>query len=64
EQLSTWVSFRSAEQPLLGQFSVSGNTVINASSRPLNSTSLNRNDNLANKVRIDALQPCKKTRAP
>ncbi|MBN0017155.1 hypothetical protein JTL76_38345, partial [Pseudomonas aeruginosa] len=23
--MSTWVSFRSAEQPLLGQFSVSGN---------------------------------------
>jgi len=26
KQLSTWVSFQSAEQPLLGQFSVSGNT--------------------------------------
>ncbi len=26
EQLNTWVSFQSAEQPLLGQFSVSGNT--------------------------------------
>ncbi|HFH4447332.1 TPA: hypothetical protein ACTL7U_006433, partial [Pseudomonas aeruginosa] len=26
-QLNTWVSFQSAEQPLLGQFSVSGNTV-------------------------------------
>ncbi|MFT0625587.1 glycosyltransferase, partial [Ectopseudomonas guguanensis] len=25
-QLNTWVSFQSAEQPLLGQFSVSGNT--------------------------------------
>jgi len=25
EQLNTWVSFQSAEQPLLGQFSVSGN---------------------------------------
>jgi len=24
--LNTWVSFQSAEQPLLGQFSVSGNT--------------------------------------
>jgi DNA helicase-2/ATP-dependent DNA helicase PcrA len=28
KQLNTWVSFQSAEQPLLGQFSVSGNTVI------------------------------------
>ncbi|RRV30945.1 hypothetical protein EGJ12_21270 [Stutzerimonas stutzeri] len=27
EQLNTWVSFQSAEQPLLGQFSVSGNSV-------------------------------------
>ncbi|HBP5295919.1 TPA: hypothetical protein L5691_002643 [Pseudomonas aeruginosa] len=26
EQLSTWVSFRSAQGPLLGQFSVSANT--------------------------------------
>ncbi|MBU2323794.1 MAG: hypothetical protein KJ884_12625, partial [Gammaproteobacteria bacterium] len=26
EQLNTWVSFQSAEQPLLGQFSVSGNS--------------------------------------
>jgi len=26
KQLNTWVSFQSAEQPLLGQFSVSGNT--------------------------------------
>ncbi|WP_285534131.1 hypothetical protein, partial [Stutzerimonas stutzeri] len=26
KQLSTWVSFQSAEQSLLGQFSVSGNT--------------------------------------
>ncbi|POC81592.1 hypothetical protein BKM08_28370, partial [Pseudomonas amygdali pv. morsprunorum] len=25
KQLNTWVSFRSAEQPLMGQFSVSGN---------------------------------------
>ncbi|WP_177437395.1 LuxR C-terminal-related transcriptional regulator [Pseudomonas sp. SXM-1] len=25
--MNTWVSFESAEQPLLGQFSVSGNTV-------------------------------------
>ncbi|WP_232243985.1 hypothetical protein, partial [Pseudomonas gessardii] len=25
KQLNTWVSFQSAEQPLLGQFSVSGN---------------------------------------
>jgi len=27
KQLNTWVSFQSAEQPLLGQFSVSGNNV-------------------------------------
>ncbi|QLJ86304.1 Uncharacterized protein PA52Ts32_0407 [Pseudomonas aeruginosa] len=27
KQLNTWVSFQSAEQPLLGQFSVSGNMV-------------------------------------
>jgi hypothetical protein len=26
KQLNTWVSFASAEQPLLGQFSVSGNS--------------------------------------
>ncbi|EPN76310.1 hypothetical protein A233_13846 [Pseudomonas syringae pv. actinidiae ICMP 19097] len=25
--MNTWVSFQSAEQPLLGQFSVSGNTI-------------------------------------
>ncbi|MEV1209768.1 hypothetical protein ABZQ63_15260, partial [Pseudomonas aeruginosa] len=30
KQLNTWVSFQSAEQPLLGQFSVSGNTVFAA----------------------------------
>ncbi|WP_236170210.1 hypothetical protein, partial [Pseudomonas parasichuanensis] len=28
KQLNTWVSFQSAEQPLLGQFSVSGNRRI------------------------------------
>jgi hypothetical protein len=28
KQLNTWVSFQSAEQPLLGQFSVSGNTQV------------------------------------
>ncbi|MGI1169505.1 hypothetical protein ACRCRI_16605, partial [Pseudomonas aeruginosa] len=28
KQLNTWVSFQSAEQPLLGQFSVSGNTPV------------------------------------
>ncbi|MGR0029468.1 hypothetical protein, partial [Pseudomonas aeruginosa] len=28
KQLNTWVSFQSAEQPLLGQFSVSGNTFL------------------------------------
>ncbi|MEN1563454.1 hypothetical protein AAIH74_27175, partial [Pseudomonas aeruginosa] len=27
KQLNTWVSFQSAEQPLLGQFSVSGNNL-------------------------------------
>ncbi|MBU0883288.1 MAG: hypothetical protein KKG42_07625, partial [Gammaproteobacteria bacterium] len=27
KQLNTWVSFQSAEQPLLGQFSVSGNSI-------------------------------------
>uniref|UniRef100_UPI00197C7671 hypothetical protein n=1 Tax=Pseudomonas viridiflava TaxID=33069 RepID=UPI00197C7671 len=27
KQLNTWVSFQSAEEPLLGQFSVSGNNV-------------------------------------
>jgi hypothetical protein len=26
KQLNTWVSFQSAEEPLLGQFSVSGNS--------------------------------------
>ncbi|AZE49146.1 hypothetical protein C4K04_3474 [Pseudomonas chlororaphis] len=26
KQLNTWVSFQSAEQPLVGQFSVSGNS--------------------------------------
>ncbi|MFR6734067.1 hypothetical protein [Pseudomonas aeruginosa] len=26
--MNTWVSFQSAEQPLLGQFSVSGNTLV------------------------------------
>ncbi|MEV2176960.1 hypothetical protein ABZR54_33525, partial [Pseudomonas aeruginosa] len=31
KQLNTWVSFQSAEQPLLGQFSVSGNTMRIAS---------------------------------
>jgi hypothetical protein len=28
KQLNTWVSFQSAEQPLLGQFSVSGNRLF------------------------------------
>lgn len=28
KQLNTWVSFQSAEQPLLGQFSVSGNKQV------------------------------------
>jgi len=32
KQLNTWVSFQSAEQPLLGQFSVSGNN--NGSPQP------------------------------
>ncbi|MFU7986755.1 hypothetical protein, partial [Pseudomonas aeruginosa] len=31
KQLNTWVSFQSAEQPLLGQFSVSGNRSGNPS---------------------------------
>jgi len=35
EQLNTWVSFQSAEQPLLGQFSVSGNTHITVSAAVL-----------------------------
>ncbi|WP_229687590.1 hypothetical protein, partial [Pseudomonas avellanae] len=30
KQLNTWVSFQSAEQPLLGQFSVSDNTLDRA----------------------------------
>ncbi|TRO25958.1 hypothetical protein EQ828_03470, partial [Ectopseudomonas mendocina] len=30
KQLNTWVSFQSAEQPLLGQFSVSGNSLRGA----------------------------------
>ncbi|WP_233099603.1 hypothetical protein, partial [Pseudomonas psychrophila] len=33
KQLNTWVSFQSAEQPLLGQFSVSGNTTASARGR-------------------------------
>jgi len=33
KQLNTWVSFQSAEQPLLGQFSVSGNNPIAQSQR-------------------------------
>ncbi|PBW50367.1 hypothetical protein CJU09_07120 [Pseudomonas aeruginosa] len=43
EQLSTWVSFRSAQGPLLGQFSVSANSCCaggtrnSASSAPPNS---------------------------
>ncbi|WP_237490227.1 hypothetical protein, partial [Pseudomonas syringae] len=28
KQLNTWVSFQSAEQPLLGQFSVSDNILV------------------------------------
>jgi len=28
KQLNTWVSFQSAEQPLLGQFSVSSNKQV------------------------------------
>ena len=31
--MNTWVSFQSAEQPLLGQFSVSGNTLSTQSER-------------------------------
>jgi len=33
KQLNTWVSFQSAEQPLLGQFSVSGNTAARSKTR-------------------------------
>uniref|UniRef100_UPI0025DB8552 hypothetical protein n=1 Tax=Pseudomonas sp. UBA6323 TaxID=1947329 RepID=UPI0025DB8552 len=33
KQLNTWVSFQSAEQPLLGQFSVSGNTIARFQNR-------------------------------
>ncbi|AXA05639.1 hypothetical protein CSC44_6015 [Pseudomonas aeruginosa] len=33
KQLNTWVSFQSAEQPLLGQFSVSGNIMALSPSR-------------------------------
>ncbi|PNY78747.1 hypothetical protein C1751_01555 [Pseudomonas fluorescens] len=37
KQLNTWVSFQSAEQPLLGQFSVSGNNANGSTSiTPLN----------------------------
>jgi len=35
KQLNTWVSFQSAEQPLLGQFSVSGNRKPETSSTGL-----------------------------
>ncbi|PQM05077.1 hypothetical protein C5H37_14395, partial [Pseudomonas aeruginosa] len=39
KQLNTWVSFQSAEQPLLGQFSVSGNrhssSLRNARQKPI-----------------------------
>ncbi|WP_220467434.1 hypothetical protein, partial [Pseudomonas mosselii] len=35
KQLNTWVSFQSAEQPLLGQFSVSGNMINSSSARRL-----------------------------
>ena len=31
KQLNTWVSFQSAEQPLMGQFSVSGNSLTDKS---------------------------------
>ncbi|OTI62930.1 hypothetical protein CAZ10_08755 [Pseudomonas aeruginosa] len=33
EQLSTWVSFRSAQGPLLGQFSVSANRKLSKSAK-------------------------------
>ncbi|TRO37828.1 hypothetical protein EQ845_04890 [Pseudomonas putida] len=33
KQLNTWVSFQSAEQPLMGQFSVSGNNQDHCSER-------------------------------
>jgi len=34
KQLNTWVSFQSAEQPLLGQFSVSGNRLMKYAHSP------------------------------
>ncbi|WP_205913620.1 hypothetical protein, partial [Pseudomonas viridiflava] len=34
KQLNTWVSFQSAEEPLLGQFSVSGNNYLLSSCEP------------------------------
>nr|WJN66775.1 hypothetical protein [Pseudomonas putida] len=34
KQLNTWVSFQSAEQPLLGQFSVSGNRLSSLAACP------------------------------
>ncbi|OPD99251.1 hypothetical protein APA02_33395 [Pseudomonas aeruginosa] len=39
KQLNTWVSFQSAEQPLLGQFSVSGNTGLNPARSPFRKSS-------------------------
>ncbi|MBM9949881.1 hypothetical protein JTL84_12495, partial [Pseudomonas aeruginosa] len=39
KQLNTWVSFQSAEQPLLGQFSVSGNTPKRVKRRALHTVS-------------------------
>jgi len=36
KQLNTWVSFQSAEQPLLGQFSVSGNNLSKGRAKALN----------------------------
>ncbi|WP_222935879.1 hypothetical protein, partial [Pseudomonas proteolytica] len=36
KQLNTWVSFQSAEQPLLGQFSVSGNSLVSVRVAMLN----------------------------
>ncbi|WP_262244357.1 hypothetical protein, partial [Pseudomonas aeruginosa] len=37
KQLNTWVSFQSAEQPLLGQFSVSGNRACKQSGQVIHS---------------------------
>ncbi|WP_237043598.1 hypothetical protein [Pseudomonas aeruginosa] len=42
--MNTWVSFQSAEQPLLGQFSVSGNTLLPGIQKCLASGYIQRTD--------------------